>query len=268
MIDLRCHLFDGTAYGAEDFTESLEMCRQCAQEGVRTIVAVQRWDAGQDEPYLSFKASQRKLERLQSETGAALKLKLGFVFRFHPALDKLIERYGASVTLGGGRHVLVALPSVSTPPETEVVWEKLAKLGFSVVVAAPECSHDLRRDRRRLEGWLDTGVKLQLSAASITGAHGREAQRFALHCAKEYRGRTVVASNAREAGARRPSLAHARETLARQLGKRRAEALFNETPAAILESGTDAHAAERKPNVSSRLLQQILRFRKAATDAP
>jgi protein-tyrosine phosphatase len=268
MIDLRCHLFDGTACGTEDFRESLELCRQAAQEGVRTIVAVQRWDAGQDEPQLSFNACQRKLERLQSETGAALTLKAGFVFRFHPALDKLIKRYGSSVTLGGGRHVLVALPSVSTPTETEEVWEKLAKLGFSVLVAAPECSHDLRRDRVRLENWLGTGVKLQLCAASITGAHGREAQRFALHCAKEYRGHTIVASNAREAGARRPSLALARETLERHLGKGRAHALFNETPAAILESETDALAEVRKQNVSTRLIQQILRFRKAATDAP
>ncbi len=242
------------------------MCRESAQEGVRTIVAVQRWDAGQDEPYLSFKASQRKLERLQSETGSALKLKLGFVFRFHPALDKLIERYGASVTLGGGRHVLVALPSVSTPPETEEVWEKLAKLGFSVVVAAPECSHDLRRDRRRLESWLDTGVKLQLSAASITGAHGREAQRFALHCAKEYRGRTVVASNAREAGTRRPSLAHARETFTRQLGKRCTQCIFDETPAAILETSTaESGAGQQNLHSSSNLLQQLFRPKKIRT---
>jgi tyrosine-protein phosphatase YwqE len=270
MIDLRCHLFDGTPVrAAADLTEPLLMCRQAAREGVRTIVAVERWEPSYDEtPPLLFDAYRQRLERLQSEVGDALQLRQGFVFRFHPELSGLIERYGSSVTLGGGRHVLVALPATRTPAGAEELWESLQRRGFSVVVAGPECSHDLRRKPGRLESWLEGGVKLQLNAASITGAHGREAQRFALHCAKEYRGHVVIASNAREAGERAPSLAAAREALRRQLGRETVEALFHETAAAMLEPARDEHRAERRTSGASRLLQQIFRLRKAATDAP
>jgi protein-tyrosine phosphatase len=243
------------------------MCRQAAREGVQTIVAVERWEAGQNEPPLPFDAYGQRLERLQSWLGDSLKVKPGFVFRFHTELDSLIERYGTSVTLGGGRHVLIALPATRTPEGAEELWERLKQRGFSVVVAGPECSHDLRRNRVRLEGWLAGGVKLQLNAASINGAHGREAQRFALRCAKEYRGQVIVASNAREVGARAPSLASAREALRRQLGRKAVEALFQETPAAILEPARDEERAERRTSGASRLLQQIFKLRKAATDA-
>ncbi|MBV9958622.1 MAG: hypothetical protein JO360_09380 [Acidobacteria bacterium] len=269
MIDLRCHLFDGAPVrAAADFTEPLEMCRQAAREGVQTIVAVERWETAHDEPTLSFEASRQRLEQLQSEVGDALRLKQGFVFRFQPELDSVIERYGSNVTLGGGKHVLISLPAVRTPAGAEELWERLKQRGFNVVLAGPECSHDLRRKSGRLEDWLACGVKLQLNAASITGAYGREAQRFALHCAREYRGRVVVASHARAGGERAPSLASAREALRRQLGRKAVEALFQETPAAILEPARDEEREERGTSGSPRLLQQIFRLRKAATDAP
>lgn len=270
MIDLRCHLFDGTPVrAAADLTEPLLMCRRAAREGVRTLVAVERWEAFDDEtPPLPFDAYRQRLERLQSEVGDTLRLRQGFVFRFHPELLGLIERYGSSVTLGGGRHVSVSLPATRTPAGAEELWERLKQLGFSVVVAGPECSHDLRRNRARLESWLEGGVKLQLNAASITGAHGREAQRFALHCAKEYRGRVVIASHAREAGAHAPSLAGAREALRRQLSRKTVEALFHETPAAILEPAREMKAIESKPYRPLEILSRFFASKKATSEVP
>lgn len=242
------------------------MCREAVRAGVRTIVAVQSWSAGREEPALSFNACQRKLERLQAEMGDALKLKQGFVFRFHPALDETVAQYSASVTLGGGRHVLVALPAVRTPAETEEVLERLMSRGFAVVLAAPECSHDLRRNRARLEGWIERGVKLQLNASSIAGAHGREAQRFALDYAKQYRAHAVVASNAR--AAHRPTLADAREIITRQLGKRVAQTLFEETPALILETPADACVKQQKPDRPFNLLARFFTPKKATSEMP
>lgn len=267
MIDLRCHLLDGSVGGPKDFAESVEMCKQAAREGVRTVVVTERWDAEMDEPPQPFSVREQKLARLQGEMGGALTFKPGFVLRFRPGLPALVEQFNSSITLGGGRYVLVALPALRAPAETEDVWERLLHLGISPLVAGPECSPDLRRNRQRLERWLESGVKLQLNAASVTGAHGREAQRFALHCVKEYQGRVVVASNAREAGARRPSLSAAREMLARQLGKRRVQSIFDEMPAEILEtSTTDANLRPPQPRGASSLLQ-LLKLKKAVTDA-
>ncbi len=217
------------------------MCRQAANAGVRTIVAAPRWNEQADAPPLPFEECERKLERLRAELNGTLSLRLGFMLRFRADLSVLLARYGSSLVLGGGRHVLVSLPSVQTPREAEEVWEGVRRQGYAVVVARPECSPALRRDPTRLGQWVAGGVKLQLDAASLTGAHGRAVQGFALWCVREYKRSVVVASNARDAqrGALR-LLALAREAIIKNNGARSAQLLFSEIPASLINSATDA----------------------------
>lgn len=262
MIDLHCHLLDETGCGPQSFAESLAMCRQAVAEGVRTIVATPLWDALRDAPPLSFAECQRKLERLRAETEDALSLKLGFLLRFRSDLAGLLERYGPALTLGGGRFILVSLPSLQTPAETEEVWDAVRQQGFAIVVARPECSPALRRAPERLDQWVACGVHLQLDAASLTGAYGREVQSFALHCAREYEGRAVVASNARERCARRVSLESARAALLKKNGARCAQLLLTETPAAIINSEAVGPHSDQAGTQSSTLFSRLLRPQK------
>ena len=220
------------------------MCRQAATAGVRAIVATPRWDEHLDAPPLAFEECERRLERLRAELNGALTLRLGFMLRFRADLSVLLARYGSSLALGGGRHVLVSLPSVQVPREAEEVWENINRQGYGVVVAHPECSPALRCDSSRLGRWVAGGVKLQLDAASITGAHGRAVQGFALWCVREYRGSVVVASNARDAhrGAL-ARLALAREALVKNGGARSARLLLSELPSALINPATAAPRA-------------------------
>jgi protein-tyrosine phosphatase len=264
MIDLRCHLFDESDGFSPHSIETVELCRQAFEDGVHTSVVTLRWSAAAADPPLSFVEYEQRLARLQSEVGPSHQLKLGFLFRFREDLAELVERHGESVTLGGGRSVLVALPAMEIPRGVEETWANLTRLGFSAIVAGPECSPQLRRHQDRIEKWIDNGVRLQLNAASITGAHGREAQRFAAHCIREFPNRVVVASNTRVGDARRPSLAFARNIVTRQFGRACARSLFEVTPADILKNSSAALCAE--PRGRSRLLSQILKLKKAVTD--
>lgn len=239
MIDLCCHLLDGVEGGPESFEGSLELCRRALGEGVRTVVATPRWAADADEPPLPFEECERRLARLRRETGGALRLRLGFVLRFGAGLPSLVERHGSRVTLGGGgTHLLVALPALEVPEGAEEVWAALALKGLTPVVARPECSLGLRREPERLDRWVEAGAVVQLDAASVCGAYGREVRRFAWRCLERYgAANAVLASNAREAGAsssRRPPLKQAAEEVARKAGTRRALALVEETPAQII----------------------------------
>jgi tyrosine-protein phosphatase YwqE len=103
--------------------------------------------------------------------------------------------------------------------------------------------------------WIASGVNLQLDAASLVGAYGRDVQSFALHYAREYQGRVVVASNARDAQTRRTSLAQAREVLLKKNGPRCARLLLSETPALMIEPlkgepHNDSASADSKTLVS------------------
>jgi protein-tyrosine phosphatase len=265
MIDLHCHLLDETGCGPQDFAESLEMCRRAVADGVRTIVATPRWDAPADEPPLSLADCEHKLKHLRQEMQGTLSLKLGFLIRFRVDLASLLKRYGAAITVGGGRYVLVSLPSLRTPEETEEVWDAVKRMGFAVIIARPECSPMLRRGSERLGRWVAGGVKLQLDAASIIGAHGREVRQFAMQCVRAYQDCVVVASSARDGRTHRASLALAREALVKKFGARCARQLLSETPEAIIRSHTEMPNNGQNGLRNSALLSRLRALRPQKT---
>ncbi|HEX8292760.1 MAG TPA: CpsB/CapC family capsule biosynthesis tyrosine phosphatase [Pyrinomonadaceae bacterium] len=256
MIDIRSHILDGTPCGPDSPADSLEMCRAAAADGVRTLVATPRWEAGRAEPPLPFDECSRKLRRLESETGGRLSLKLGFALQFSPDLPALVGRYGSELALAGKRHLLVSLPSVEVPPEAEGVWGALSRAGFSVVLSHPECNTVLRRDAARLARWVSEGLTLQVDAASVAGTHGREVRRFALECLRKYEGHAAVASNARWDGGPRCSLGDAREELSAKVGARQARCFTKETPAALIGDADEHHGAR---GAAPRGLASVLR---------
>jgi tyrosine-protein phosphatase YwqE len=81
---------------------------------------------------------------------------------------------------------------------------------------------------------MESGIMLQLDAASITGLHGHEIQHFALQCVKKYEGSVVVASSVGGTSARPSSLALVREELLKKNQAHRVKRLLCETPSALI----------------------------------
>lgn len=264
MIDLHCHIIDGIGCGPDSFAESLEMSRLAAEEGVHTVVATPKWKATSFEPPLSLAECQRRLDKLRDEMREKLSFRLGFMMEFRTDLPLLLDSKGTSIALGGGRYILVSLPPFEAPPAADLVWEHLSRRGFSVVLARPECNLALRRNPSRLESWVERGVMLQIDAASINGAHGREIQLFVWQYIQKYERSVIVSSNARNSDLRRNSLACARESLVKELGAHRAGALLHETPKLIL--GSTPKPSRRVPasRISQNLFLQLFRWKRKA----
>jgi len=200
---------------------------------VHTLVATPLWASGHEEPPLPFAEMDEKVRRLAEDAGGALGVRPGFLFEFGAGLPRLLDRYGERLALGGRRHLLIALPKTSVPAGAAEVWGALARRGFSVVVASPECSPAIRRSPAVLGDWSRSGVKFQVDAAAVAGSYGREVQRFALDCLRRYEGCAAVASNAN--GPKGCALSEARVKLTDRLGARRAHKFISGTPSAILD---------------------------------
>lgn len=219
------------------------MCRSAVKDGVRIIVATPRWDEQAAEPPLSFGECAEKLSSLEREMQGALSLKTGFMMKFCADLPELLDQYGSRLTLGGGRYLLVSLPALIAPIEVEDVWREITRRNYSVLIARPECNPGIRRDPGRLEQWVKAGALLQLDGASVTGAYGREVQRFSLQLIAKYGESLVVASNARRLHTRNISLSLARREITRKIGKAYARKLVSEKPAEILSLESKTHSA-------------------------
>ncbi len=263
MINLHPQILGETDCRPITSAESLDMCRQAAADGVQTIIAT---------PYLEEKMHksaladyEQKLNELQQAVGGTLSLRLGFLLRFGPSLPQLMEQYGTELTLGDGRYLLISLPSLNTPPEADEAWSELAEQGFSVIIAHPECSSALRNNPEPLERWTKRGVMLQVDAASLIGAYGRDVQRFAWQCLRKYEDHIVVASNSRGVNQCRPSLGRAREELIRKVGVRRTRKLMTETPAALLSGGT---VPAQPPRNLYRSIMRALKPERSISDVP
>jgi protein-tyrosine phosphatase len=268
VIDLHCHLLGKESESRDSFAKRLEVCRQASEDGVRLIVATPRWAANVDEPPLSVAACWRQLEHLRQEMPEEMSLKLGFLLEFSPGLPALLEKYGSSITLCGGRTVFVSLRQLQLPAEAESVWSKLSEKGFSVLLARAECNVALRRNPSRLEKWIKHGLRLQLDAASLTGLHGHEIQQFALQCLKKYEGSVILAANTGTIGARSSTLALAREELLKKNRAHKVRQLLMETPAAMLgeDLKTSVDNEKRTARLSTLVRLRAFRSQRALPD--
>jgi len=247
MIDLRCHLLDGTPCGPASFATSLQICKEALNNGVRTIVATPLWAANNGEPPLPFDECERKINRLLNETGGLLSIKPGFVLQFGLNLHSLVERYSNKLAVGGQRHLLVSLPALEVPTAVEDVWETLSQRGFRIIVTHPECNPALRRQQDRLSRWVSAGVVLQVDAASVMGVYGREVQRFTLNCLRRYEGRTVVTFNTQIKRMQYDSMAVTRRYLVGQLGEATVAKLFKDLPQGVLNNTLKEHSQLQGP---------------------
>lgn len=256
MIVLHSYSISATKSGPDDFSKSLEACRVAIDNGIKTVVTVPRWPAGLAEPPLPFAHCGRQLKQLERDVDGALTLKTGFLLEYSSALPALVDRFGDKLALNCGRYLLVSPPSLSMPTDTEAIWQQLHERKYSAIVSRPECSPALRRSPALLEGWVGGGVVLQLDAASITGAYGREVQNFAMHCLKKYEDRIFVAANAPQHSAWHLEPHAARERLIKTLGVEAADRMLEEVPAAILNSGSRAYP---RSSVHGRSISGVIR---------
>lgn len=259
MIDLNCRLLHETPCGPATLAAALEVCRSASGEGVTSVVAAPCWDTRRAAPPLPLADYLSRLAQLREAAGGLLRLTPGFALRFGPGLLDVVDEHGRRLTLNGGRHLLISLPSLSVPAESEEVWEGLRQRGYAVVLARPECNQALRRDAERLRRWVAGGITLQLDAASLAGSYGRHVRQFALRCAGAFGGSVVLGSGGVARGAGQGYLMGvARAALRKGVGAGRARRIVSETAEAIL-----THAAPRKPETSAggaaRPLDMLLR---------
>lgn len=234
MIDLSCHFLHGPECGPASFTESLELCRAAGENGVRTMVMTPRWKVDCPEPPLPFTECVERIALLQEALDRSAQVKFGFVLPYSARLRQLVDRHGSAVALNGSRHLLVSLPANNVPANAEEVWADLTASGFVVVVSQPESRPALRRCPEKIRAWVDKGVKLQISAASVLGWHGREVRRAALDYLQGYPDHGFIASNGHAGNGDAGALKQAHEELTPACGEAQARKWLNEIPAEIL----------------------------------
>lgn len=236
MIDLHHHCLPGVDDGPKSWDEAVELCGIAAEEGIETIVATPhvlrgRWRR------VAREELQGLVDELRARTNDTPRLLLGSEYFFAHDMNEVLAAETSIVPLGPSRAILVELASHAVPPMLEQPLHRAQLDGWSILLAHPERNVVLQKKQEILASLVRRGVRTQVTAASITGGFGNDAQRAALAWIRAGLVH-AIATDAHSAAKRPPRVREARARVAELVGEPIAEALFVENPRAILADRT------------------------------
>jgi protein-tyrosine phosphatase len=231
VIDLHCHVLAGIDDGPQTIEDSLALARAAAAAGTRTLVATSHvsWEYPNRAETIARLVDE--LNRRLGSDGVALEIRPGAEIAMTRLADTAPDEL-SRLTLGGGRWLLVEPPFMLVVTGLDVLIADLQHRGYHVVLAHPERCPAFHRDRAMLEGLVNSGALMSVTAGSLAGRFGNAVRHFALELMRDGLVHNV-ASDAHDSQ-RPPTIAAELERAG--LGSL-AEWLTQQVPGAILDGG-------------------------------
>ncbi len=209
------------------------MARLAVAEGIGTVIVTphQLGNYSRNRGEM-IRAQAAAFRELLDEHGLPLHVLPGADVRVEPDLVSKI-RSGEVVTLADQRrYVLLELPHEVYLPLDRLLGE-LEAAGMVGVLSHPERNQGILGQPRVLDGLLDRGCLMQITAGSLVGTFGPQAQTMAERMVVQ--GLThFVATDAHGAKARRPLMRRAFERVAQLVGTEEAGRLCSTNPACVV----------------------------------
>src|SRR5687768_3844285 len=169
-------------------------------------------------------------------------------------------REGTSVhPLAGGKYVLLELPANSVPPMFNQPLYRVQLEGWLPILAHPERNTVFQSSPEMLAALIEHGLRVQITATSLTGAFGVQAR----HAAETFlRSGLVhfVATDAHNNDKRPPRIKEALAALKTIVGEAAAQALTVENPRAVIENRSLPYEPEPKEVASPGLFTRLKSF--------
>lgn len=235
MIDMHCHVLPGLDDGPRDMDEAVDMARMAVADGICGIICTPHWHPTiwPNEGNGIAQAVRCLSDRLCAE-GVELKLWPGSELSFDPTLVDGLNN-GRIASLAGSRWVLLELPPGSAPPAIDEFLLALRQNGHEVVLAHPERYIYVERDPLRLHAWVEMGVTVQITAASLLGRLGPKLAALC-HLMLEHRLVHFLASDGHGIRSRRPTLGQATLLAGQIAGPGVADLLTESNPWAVIRN--------------------------------
>jgi len=258
MIDIHHHCLPGVDDGPRELSEAAEMCAAAAEEGIETIVATPhvlrgRW------PAFSRRELESRIAELRVKVGDTPRLLLGSEYFFSHDMADLL-RDGTSVyPLAAGRYVLLELPANSVPPMFNQPLYRAQLEGWLPIIAHPERNTVFQANPELLAALIGHGLRVQITAGSLTGAFGAQA-RAAAELFLRRKLVHFVATDAHNMEKRPPRIREAIEVLKAISGDTVAAALTDGNPRAVIENRALPYEPEPEEVASPGLFTRLRSF--------
>jgi protein-tyrosine phosphatase len=234
MIDIHHHLLFDLDDGSRSLEMSIDMARMAVDDGITHIVCTPhanerfRFDPEVNRARLST------LEEALLVKGIG-PLIFGLGCDFHLMYENVEDalrnptRYTINEKGNGYGYLLVEFPEFSISPNTSATLYDLRLSGMTPIITHPERNPILVKQPERMAEWLSTGALIQITAASLHGRFGQQAQRTC-DWLLERNWVHFVATDAHNLASRPPQLQTAHRTIAEKYGVATADRLCITNP--------------------------------------
>lgn len=233
MIDIHSHFLPGVDDGARSVEEAVAMIEMAAADGTTHLVGTPHFN---DQFVFSSEQNRALLQELRARAGNRLALLSGCDFHLsYQNLERLLAEK-AAYTVNQGRYLLTEFGNYGIAPQVLNIFHRLRLADLVPVITHPERNSLLvQQERGLLRRLAEMGCPIQVTAGSLLGRFGKQAQRMAERLLEE-RLVHIVASDAHDTAHRPPRLSQARTRVVQKWGLEVAEALFVENPRAAIQS--------------------------------
>lgn len=235
MIDIHCHILPGIDDGPSVMDESIEMCRMASSDGITVIVATPHFTPGQ---YMAdsvrvFEEAAKLSDALQ-RFDIPVRILVGADVAISPEVPAQLKSVEHLTINRSGRYFLAEFPHTHVPPGWERFLYSILASGLTPVITHPERNIWFMQRPDALYPVVAKGAMVQITAMSLTGEFGEEAQEVSLYLLRHNLAH-VIATDAHSATYRPPILSEAADMVAELFGQEKADRLVQTTPAAIIE---------------------------------
>lgn len=234
MIDIHHHLLWGLDDGSTSLENSVAMARMAVADGITHVVCTPHANGqyGYDPVVVQAKIDQ--LQRTLDEQ--SITLKLGRGCDFHLSYDNVQSAKAdpARFSINGLGYLLVELPDYGISQGITETFYQLRLAGLTPILTHPERNATLQADHGRMVEWLRGGLLVQVTAGSVLGRMGKQAQKLA-HQLLEDRWVHFLATDAHNTTSRPPQMRDAFDLVAQKYGPDYAHALCVGNPLAVFK---------------------------------
>jgi protein-tyrosine phosphatase len=208
MIDIHSHILPGVDDGARTLDESLDMLRMAVDGGVTVQVLTPHIHFGRFENQKADLEQRFAIFQDQvDEANIKIGLQLGSEVRIGSEIMQLVAQ-DAIPTLGvynGKKTFLLEFPRIEVPVGYENLVKWLINKHYLPIIVHPERNQTFVRHPQKLNILTDMGCPLQITASSLTGLFGDEAQHNAELLLQDGRV-SAIASDCHNLKGRKPNL--------------------------------------------------------------
>ena len=233
FVDTHCHCLPCLDDGPRSTAEAISLCRMLVEDNVHTVVATPH-QLGRYENHTGaamIRQATRMLNEELAERGIDLMVLPGAEVRLDERVAELLARDEILTLADAGRHILLEFPW-DVFIDIEPLLVQFVSEGVGPVIAHPERNGPLLGRLEALRRWLSCGISLQVTASSLTGHFGSQAQRAAWRLVL---GGWVdtVATDAHDCHSHPPCMTAAYEMIAAALGRNLAHLLCVDNPSRV-----------------------------------